>query len=376
MRPESRRFRIVDCRLLLPDLLGGLAADGIRRSVVCLTSKGLSLHPTVSALVVSVCIVPCSVLLCWTVFWVTKSTKSGSDRLQRYLSKRCLLSAMAIWYVTLVPVLKTALSVFLCIDVHDSADFAEVNVTRLYWAVDTSMKCYEGDHQKLLYGVVVAFVCPVYGGLLFLLVISLNTPLQHLAHKRSWTYQTTGFLYRSYRMDTRRYWEVVIVTRKAAIAFLVFCAHLFDSGLPITGVAYIIMLAIVAQILARPFREDFKDLNRMELASLFVSHATTLAASMLKDESYKENVTRELLTIACALLNVIVFCVFVFYILKFAAEYLRHVLREKGEYFAPDAGVFRILAHWIAYEVKHLFGNRQSPTSGYAEIAEQSAVEA
>ena len=96
---------------------------------------------------------------------------------------------------------------------------------------------------------------------------------------------------------------------------------------------------------------------------------------MLKDESYQENVTRELLTIACALLNVIVFCVFVFYILKFAAEYLRHVLREKGEYFAPDAGVFRILAHWIGYEVKHLIG-KICPTSGYAEIAEQSAVEA
>ena len=176
-------------------------------------------------------------------------------------------------------------------------------------------------------------------------------------------------------MDHRRYWEVAIVARKAIIAFLVFCAHLFDSGLPITGVAYVIMLAILSQILATPFREDFKDLNGMELASLFVSVATTLAASMLKDESYPENVTRELLTVACALLNVIVFCVFLFYILKFAAEFLKYKLRDRNEHVAPDAGMFRVLAHWISYEFKYSIG-KLCGTSGDPDNAEQSAVEA
>ncbi len=357
------------------ELLGGLASDGIRRSVVCLSSKHLSLQPTAMALVVSVCVVPCAVFLFWTVFWTAKSAKSGSDRLPRYLSKRCLLSAMVIWYVTLVPVLKAALSVFLCINVHDSTDLANVNVTHMYWAVDTSMRCYEGDHSKLLYGVVVAFACPVYGGLLTLFVVFLKSAPQHLTHKGSWAYQTTGFLYRSYRMDHSRYWEVAVVVRKIAIAFLVFCAHLFDSGLPITGVAYIIMLAILAQILVLPYRDDFKDLNRMELASLFVSVATALAASMLKDEGYPEDFTRELLTVACALLNVIAFIVFGFYILKFAAEFLRYKLIERGEHSASDAGMFCILARWISYEVKHLI-SKIYPTTDHPEIAEQSAIEA
>ena len=361
--------------VVFPELFGGLASDGIRRSVVCLTSNHQSLQPTVMALIVSVCVVPCAVLLCWIVFWTAKSTRSGSDGLQRYLSKRCLLSAMVIWYVTLVPVLKTALSVFLCVDVHDSADFAEIDATYIYWAVDTGMRCYEGDHWKLVYLVVVAFVCPVYGGLLTLFVVFLKSPPQHLIHKRSWAYQTTGFLYRSYRMDLRRYWEVAIVARKAAIAFLVFCAHLFDSGVPITGVAYVITLAIVAQILAMPYREEFKDLNGMELASLFVSLATSLAAVMLKDEGYPENFTRELLTVACALLNVVAFCIFVFYILKFAAEYLKYKLRESDEHVASDAGMFGVLAHWISYEVKHLL-KKLYQTPGDPESAEQSAVEA
>ena len=282
---------------------------------------------------------------------------------------------MVIWYITLVPVLKTALSVFLCVDVHDLADFSKVNVTHTHWAVDTRMECYAGDHRKLVYGVVVAFVCPVYGGLLVLFISVLKSPFQHLVYKRGWAYQIAGFLYRSYRMDLRVYWEIAIVTRKVTIAFFVFCAHLFDSGLPITGVAYIIMLAILAQILAKPYREDFKDLNRMELASLFVSLSTTLAASMLKDESYPKNFTRVLLTVACALLNVILFFVFVFYIIRFAAKFLRYEMRERDERFAADAGMFCVLMHWIDYKVKHLIGKLR-PTPEEPEISDPPDVEA
>ena len=305
---------------------------------------------------------------------MAKSARSKSDRLPRYLSKRCLLTVMVIWYITLVPVPKTALSVFLCVNVHDASDYAIVDVTHIYWAVDTSMACYEGDHRELFY-VVVAFVCPVYGGLLVLFIYFLRSSFQHLIYKRGWAYQTTGFLYRYYRMDLRVYWELVIVARKVTIAFLVFCAHLFDSGVPITGVAYIIMLAILAQILAMPYREDFKDLNGMELASLYVSLSTTLAASMLKDEGYPEDFTRVLLTVACALLNVILFFVFVFYILRFAAEFMKHAMRERDERFASDAGMFRILTHWIGYKVKRLIGKLR-PTPEEPKTSDIPNVEA
>ena len=360
--------------VLFTELLGGLAPDGIRRSVVCLYSKQSFLQPTAMALVVSVCIIPCAVFLCWIVFWAVSSARPESHRLPRYPSKRCLLTLMVIWYITLVPVLKTALSVFLCVNVHDSAAFEEVDATHMYWAVDTAIKCYEGDHRILVYGVVAGFVCPVYGGLLALFTYVLKSPFQHLIYKRGWAYQTTGFLYRSYRMDRRRYWEIAIIARKAMIAFLVFSAHLFDSGVPIIGVAYTIMLAILAQSLAMPYREEFKDLNRIELASLFVSLATTLAASMLKDESYPENITRMLLTGVCAFLNVIAFFWFCFYTLDFTVEFLKHKLQEHGEHFASDAGKFRILMHWISYEVRHQIAKLR-PTSEESEIFDSLNVE-
>ena len=326
---------------------------------MCLSAIHPWLHLTALALVVNLCVLPAAIFLFWIVFWTVYSAKLGSDRPQRYLAKRCALSLMVIWYLTLVPVLKTTLSVFLCVDVHDSLDFTEDVVTQ-YWAVDTSLKCYEGDHSKLFYALVLSFVCPLYGGLLFFFVIFLKIPVSQLTHKQGWTFQTTGFLYRSYKLDGRRYWEVAIVARKAAIAFLVFCAHLYDNVLPITGVAHFLTLAILAQILVKPYREDFQILNRFELASLFVSLVTTQAASMLKDENYPENYTREVLTAVCVLLNLITFFAFAFYILKFAAEYLKKHLEAKGQYLASDAGTFRIVAQWIVYEIKHRTGQSRT----------------
>ena len=361
--------------VVLPEFLSGLASDGIRRSVVCLSSDHLSLQPTALALVVNTCIVPCAVLFFWIVYWAVKSAKGGNERAVRYLEKRCMLSLMVIWYITLVPVLKTALSVFLCVDVHDSTNLEEIEATHKYWAVDTALRCYEGDHSKLLYIVVVGFVCPVYGGLLLLFIAFLGVSAPHLNYKHGWGYQTTGFLYRSYRLDHRRYWEVAIVARKAGIAFLVFCARLFDSALPITGVAYLIALAIVAQIMVMPYRYRFQDLNRFELASLFASQVTTMAASMLKDEDYPENYTRELLTVACVLLNLITFSVFVFHLLKFAADYLRHRLLERGEDTALDAGMFSILWQTIGYEINRLIAKLRSTTPEDPETAEASGLE-
>ena len=93
--------------------------------------------------------------------------------------------------------------------------------------------------------------------------------------------------------------------RKVAITFLAFCANRFDSVTPISGIAYVITFAIVAHILAMPYRERFNELNKLEVAVLFVSQMTTQAATMLKDGGFPHNYLRELLTVACVLLNVV-----------------------------------------------------------------------
>ena len=179
----------------MAEYISGLASDGNRRSVTCLGLEDPFAHPAALAFVFNICFVPLVVFLLWVAFWIVKAA-SNKERPPHYLSKRCVLSLMALWYVTLVPVLKTSLSIGLCVDVDDSLDAYAENTTQ-YWAVDTDIHCYEDDHAKLLYFVVLAFVCPVYGALFIVFALFLRAPVEHLRDKDGWVYETTGFLYRS-----------------------------------------------------------------------------------------------------------------------------------------------------------------------------------
>ena len=336
----------------MAEYISGLASDGNRRSVTCLASEDPFMHPAALAFAFNTCFVPIFVFFLWLGFWMVKMA-GGKDRALRFLVKRCMLSLMAMWYITLVPVLKTTLSIGLCVDVDDSLDVYTADLTTRYWAVDTKVKCHEGDHAKVLYLVVLPFLCPMYGGFLVVFFLILGSRVERLCDKNSWIYETTGFLYRSYSLGRRRYWEVAIVLRKVAIAFMVFCAHLYDSVVPMTGVSLVMTLAIVAQIVVKPYRKEFEDLNKFELASMFVSLVTTHIGTMLRQEDFPENVTRELSTAACVLANLVTFVTFAYCNLKFLAEYLRHKLIEQNEECEPDWGVFKVLVRFIGCKVKH-----------------------
>ena len=350
------------------EYIGGLASEGNRRSIVCLSSGSASLPPTALALVVNVCVIPGLALLFWVAFWTAKGLRRDPGARFQYLAKRCLLSVMVLWYITFVPVLKAALSVGLCVDVHDVLD-PDSDGTTSYWAVDTSIKCGEGIHSRLKFFLVLCYVCPVYLGLLAFFVGVLrqrtdegkddqgadaDVEISPHVDTHNWVFETLGFLFRGYRLGRCRYWEVVVVMRKVAVTFLAFCANRFDSATPVSGIAYVITFAIVAHILAMPYRERFNELNKFEVAALFVSQMTTQAATMLKDEGFPHNYFRELLTVACVVLNIVTFFVLTSYLLKFTSEYLKHGLFERRVHLHSNAGVFGVFTCWIGFKVKSL----------------------
>ena len=337
----------------MAEYISGLASDGNRRSVTCLGLHDPFAHTTALAFAFNLCFVPVVVLLSWVVLWTMKAVGYGNDRPRSYLAKRCMLSLMALWYVTLVPVLKTAMSIGLCVDIDDSMNVHAHSTTTKYWSVDTDLECYTDDHAKLLYFVVLVFVCPMYGGLLIVFALFLRAPAEQLRDKDGWVYETTGFLYRSYSLGCRRYWEVAIVLRKVTIAFMVFCAHLYDSVVPMIGVSHVITLTIAAQTVVKPYRKEFEDLNKFDLVSMFVSLVTTLIAIMLAQEDFPEDVTRKLSTAVCVLLNLITFVTFAYCNLKFLTEYLKHKLMEQNEDCEPDWGVFTVLVRFISCELTH-----------------------
>ena len=266
-----------------------------------------------------------------------------------------LLTIMVLWYITSVPVIKTALSTVLCVNAHNVLDATDGEKEISYWAVDTSLKCFEGDHLMLAI-LILSFVGIVYGGLLIAFIAILGSSEERLNDTDGWIYQSMGFLYRSYRHGKRRYWEVVIVARKAGIAFLVFCAHRFDNPLPVIGAALFFSLAIGVQIVASPYRKRFDALNRIDAFSLFVSLLTTLLASMLKSDSFVNDWARLTISLLCGLINVITFVVLGSFLLVYAAEYLKVVLRDKGTLSDSDAGTLRVYRIWLRSDLKRVIG--------------------
>ena len=154
------------------EFFGGLAAESVRSSVVCLSKANQFLHPTIWGTIVSVSVVPVAAFLLLVVFWTGVALFYQIERRLRYIAQRCVLSLMALWYITSVPVIKTTLSVFICVGVYNVLDGTQndekiidttkeeeisywaVDTTKeeeiSYWAVDTKLKCFEGQHLILV----------------------------------------------------------------------------------------------------------------------------------------------------------------------------------------------------------------------------------
>ena len=344
------------------EFFGGLAAESIRRSVVCLSNEGQSLHPTVWASITSICLVPASVFLLFVVFWIAVALLSQRFRRPiRYVMQRSLLSLMALWYITSVSLIKTTLSTVLCVNAYNTLDATKEKDSEVidategammsYWAVDTSLKCFEDDHLMLVI-LILSFVGLVYGGLLIVFIVILRSFKEQLNDTDSWIYLTMGFLYRSYRHGRRRYWEVAIVARKAGIAFLVFCSHRFDSVLPITGAAIFLALAMGGQMVVTPYRQSFDELNRIDIVSLFVSLLTTLLAIMLKSESLTLEAGRLAISLLCVLINITTLIVLVSFLFVYFVAYVKLSLRESGTIVDSNASTLHVLRIWLSSQIQ------------------------
>ena len=353
--PSRSSARLTRSRMLpCSEFLGSLAIESIRRSVVCLSGESQSLHATAWASIVSVCIVPASVFLLLALLWTTNVVCRFIERPVHYLAKRALLSIMVLWYITSVAVIKTTLGTVLCVSAHNVLDATDGEKEMSYWAVDTSLKCFEGDHQTLAV-LILSFVGIVYGGLLIAFVAILGSAEERLNDADHWIYQTMGFLYRSYRHGWRRYWEVAIVARKAGVAFLVFCAHRFDSVLPIIGSAVFLTLALGVQMVAMPYRQRSDVLNKIELSSLFASLLTLLLATMLKSGDSAEGRSGWTLSALCGLLNIGTLIVFLSFLMHYFVDHLRVVMRERGTRVNVEGvGDLRVLKIWAWHEAQRL----------------------
>lgn len=122
-----------------------MTSEAAGRTTDCLVSADFSIPRSAVTTMVNL-IIPALVTAFFVLFWTVTMIRKKKG--YRYLAKRCLLSVLVVSYLSYIAVTRTSVNTLYCVRVHDSVDLQNDSTTK-YWAVDTSLKCYDGSHTLL-----------------------------------------------------------------------------------------------------------------------------------------------------------------------------------------------------------------------------------
>ena len=257
-----RRVSVVSIRYLFLELISGVITEAIERAVHCLLHEDdADIERAVFAVVMDVVTV-LGVLLLFCAFWGIVAVIRHEDWC--YLWKRAGMSFFVVSYLGYISLTSTSIHILTCLEVHDSLEVAN-NSTRSYWAADTSIRCHEGSHAVLKHTlgwpllVVFSFGFPVA-----ILCITLFADRQDRDQEDR--REILGFLYQSYR-EPYRYWETIVLLRKAALAVVVMLAHPLGPNLQVMFSVSVFTVALYLQTVYRPFGEDENERNGQQDAA-------------------------------------------------------------------------------------------------------------
>ena len=282
LRYVKRRYHArVACALWLADLASGATVEAVSNAIHCLNPHSVS-HPSVTS-TLTVLFGPFLIATTFAVFYFAIVMAGAIDR--KTATKHFLLSFFAILYFNYSNVTRQSLTVFLCIGVPGD-DFADTDSMRYVWAQDTSMECKAGRHRVLI-----AIAS------LFIGVISFGFPIacsfvhyayQHLNLDSSGNlYDVMGFMFRAYD-TTYPYWESLIMLRKACLSLVAVFSYRLGGTTQGLLASAMLITCLFLHTMCRPFRDEFRDLNKYESYSLIVSCMTYLLAGFFVDDRASE----------------------------------------------------------------------------------------
>ena len=295
-------------------------------------------------------LIPAGTFLFYVIFWIFLTRKHKENTW--YFAKRALLSFLAVAYLTYVSITKTAVNTLHCIRVHDSVD--NDDHTAKYWALDTSLKCYEGSHAVLAatagWPVLVVFS---FGLPAFLAYVLIRQRSQEPG-QNPWLADATGFLYRAYK-ERFIFWESIVMLRKAVLTVVV--AFSYPLGTNIQGILAVCILTFAYYVhgACQPFDEPYGFLNAFETASLVVSQLTFASGLFFNDDRTSEAV-KILLTLLLSMAICGFFLVLFYAFVKSAEVYLKAVLEDQGMGDIQDWSAFRVLRAFLSTRVTQCIG--------------------
>ena len=329
------------------EFISAITSEAVNRSIDCLIPAESPLHHSIASMLVNA-LQPLACILVFVIFWLAIQIRYSKSC--AYLLKKCVLSALVVFYISYISITKTLIDILNCIEVRDSMAVG-VDRTTDYWAMDTSVECYKGSHAILA----VLLAWPFLG------IFTLGFPLTlaYLVAKKvaedykdGWIYEVSGFVYRSY---SRRYifWESVIMFRKALLAVVVVFSYELEFIIQAVLASFVLIMALYLQMKFRPYREEFDSLNDVESLSILISSFTFVCSIFFGVEHVSDDV-RVFISVFLWFANVLFFLYLLTLFAYFAAEYWKTVMVREGVRISPPDDTFQILA---TYLIDYLFMN-------------------
>ena len=330
-------LRLMDGRIVVAEFLSATVSEAVAGSVDCLVPKNSAIPRSAMHTLISL-MVPMLMTSMYFIFWfaVFRYTKETFS----FLTTRCILSFMAVSYISYIDITETAVNVLSCIDVYDSLELGS-NATHAYWAVDTSLRCYEGSHAVLValvgWPVLVFFSFGFPAGLAALLVLERK---RH-SMENEWLFEATGFMYRGYKTKYI-YWEWVIMLRKAILAVVAVFSYKLGGNLQgVLGVS-VLVFSLYFQTICQPYDNDFAVLNQYEGLSLLICSLTFVSGLFFDDERTSDT-ARVLLTIVLFLVHLGMLVFFFVVLIKAAAKFSKAVLEAELIDYNSEKGWFHVI---------------------------------
>lgn len=318
------------------EIFGALTTVALFRPVDCI-------FPSNSALVRSLwrtmfgLFAPAIVVGLFIAYWGL--TKIRRKKPMSFLWKRSILSVMVVVYISYLSLAKLAVRSFYCVEVFDSEDPSDA--TRIsYWAIDTAIMCYGKEHVVLLsIGVMVLVLVTLFFPLITAFHIARYKEQQEVSE--SWTNETMGFLYRAFTKNFR-YWESVVMLRKACLSVIVVFAYPLGGQLQTMLALLLLMFSLCLQTTCKPYRQELSVLNHYEYLSLFVS-CVTLTLGQFLDSDRCSSLVKGTVAFTIVFMNTVTFLVLFLAYLSSGVDHLRAVLQDKGVQIASDLRWWSVL---------------------------------
>eukprot|EP00210_Caulerpa_lentillifera_P007944 g7583.t1 len=250
------------------EFIGAIATSAISGPTDCLASSASKVVRAVCKMLLNL-FVPAFVMLLFAALWGLLTLRNGED--MSYFGKRTVLSIIAVTCISYLGLTKMAVRAFYCVDVYDSADPLE-NSRTSYLAVDTSIECYKNGHFGLIaIAAIVLGVVTVAFPLISPATFSRNK--QKHMRKDSWVFETAGFFFRAFKRSCL-FWESLVMVRKGFLSIIVVFSYPLGGVSQAVLAQLVLLTSLYVHVMIKPYRKEFKSLNKLESVSLLISCVT------------------------------------------------------------------------------------------------------